>query len=65
MLTEIYARRQGKYQALKETLGFWCSRAKKGSKILLATPFGNFILIFKGEFKPRNQSRITYEEAEN
>ena len=53
MLTSIYNRQSGKYTLLKEQLGQWCSTAKKGNTLVVATVFGSYKLRFCGEFKSK------------
>jgi len=48
----FFTRQSGKENLLKEQIAYWCSRAKLGHKILIATPLGNYILEFKGKWKP-------------
>ena len=51
MLTSLYHRQAGKYSLMKEQIGQWCSSAKIGNTILVATIYGNYKLKFCGEFK--------------
>lgn len=63
MLTALYTRNAGKYTLLKEELGRWCSQAKVGHKMILAHITGNYVLEFKGKFKPKNKVKIRVEEV--
>lgn len=53
MLASLHCRQSGKYSVWMNSLDVWCSRAKIGNKILLSSPYGDFVLEFKGEFKPK------------
>jgi len=52
MLTPMfcYSRAFGKENLIKEQLAYWCSKAKKGQRILIASIHGNYILKFEGKF---------------
>ena len=52
-----FARMAGKETLIKESISLWCSKAKKGNKIIIANPLGNYILEFKGKWKPKRIRR--------
>jgi len=47
---------------MKEQLGQWCSTAKKGNILVVATVFGSYKLKFCGEFKPKTAKFKLFEE---
>ena len=63
-MTQIYTRTNGKYAQLTEQIGWWCSRATIGHKIIIATPMGNYVLRFDGEFKPKTHTKIEIDQDE-
>lgn len=53
MRTSIYNRQNGKYSLMNDVLGIWCSKAKIGNTLLIATIEKSYKLKFCGEFKPK------------
>ena len=56
-------RNMGKEAFIKESIAMWCHTAKIGHKIMVASPLGNYILEFKGKWKPpKSKIKIVTEE---
>jgi len=63
MLTSFYGYKAGKYTLFKEMLSTWCFSAKKGQKVVVCSPHGDYVLKFEGKFKPKKAKiKITMEE---